>query len=236
MKASRILAAAALLAWTVPAAGAPARASRPTRAHPTCPEGQAATLTGHPFLPWRCLGPGEELDPPPPAAPAPSTATAAAAKAPPKGKTDKARSTPKDLTGRWEGLLVYGPERFEILWEVRASKGGWLVSFGMKDYYSHGKQTYQAELRPGKRPGVFSAEVELPPYADRLKATVLFAPNPDGADFDRRVELTYDGRPVRHAILLTRDGKDRIRFAYEDPALEGRRIEGELTRTQRESL
>ncbi len=233
MKASRVLAAAAFLAFSVATADAAApRSSGPTRAHPICPEGQEASLTGHPFLPWRCLAAGEALDPSPPAA---STAAVTASKAP-RTKTDKARSSPKELAGRWDGLLVYGAERLEILWEVRQSKGGWFVSFGMKDYHSHARQLYQAELKAGKEPGTFSAAVELPPYADRLKATVRFSPARESGDFDRLVELSYDGRPVLHRILLVREGKDRLRFAYEDPAMNGRKIEGELTRTERQSL
>lgn len=232
------LGAAAFLSLGLAASSAAAapRPARAVRAHPTCPEGQAATLTGHPFLPWKCLGPGEALDPPAPEPVSVSTPSAAL-KHPGKAKLDKARSSPKDLAGRWEGILIHGVERLEVLWEIRPKgKEGFFLAFGMKDYHSHSKITYQADLKPGRVPGVYTAVVEFPPYADRLKAEIHFGPVPESGDFDRFAELAYEGRPALHRLLLSRSGKDRIRFRYQDPAPESRPLEGELNRTERPAL
>ncbi|MBI5883322.1 MAG: hypothetical protein HZB91_09490 [Elusimicrobia bacterium] len=228
-----VLAAACLLAGLASAVqGQELRA-------PRCADLSVGAFNGHPFIPLDC--PENLEDRPDTGAPL------AGSDLPPK-KADKKLSDPGPLLGKWEGVVVFGNLRYEVFAQVEKVKGRTLEAvFQVKNYRTYGETAVYAKARPRWSRGKYDAEVRLLFWDGRakpLKAGVRLGGLPaaaaEASRFDRVAVVSYEGKQGQHLVFLKPDGADRIVFQYEDRsgffASEPIRVEGVLTRSQRDTL
>lgn len=197
----------------------PAAAQKPG---PRCRQGAKPSFSGQPFTPVACpKGPPAVRDAAPPAAPEPLA---------PK---DQGKLTLDALVGRWEGYVVYGGSRYEVVWDIKkkGKAGAFAARLETKDYQLLNKNALVAEFKPAG-PGTYAGTVALESLpGSALEATLKLGEPSGGGAFDRELLLLYKERPGQR-LRLTLDGRKKARGEYTDLAQPEPPVLGELTRTR----
>jgi hypothetical protein len=196
---------------------------------PRCSNGQPPKLSGDAFSPVEC-----------------STAALSAAALPdvPVASSKDAKTSLKDLDGRWEGGLVHALGRYAFLLTVKTSWGGKTeLTLDIKELQFRERLTDRLALVPGKVRGVYEAVLtsSLAPNASLNGGAVIGAPgrpeSPKDAQNARQVDLLF-ANGASHRIFLTVMGKNELRLrAYSAvPGAPLQTFETILARSKREAL
>jgi hypothetical protein len=156
---------------------------------------------------------------------------------------DAARPARQGLSGRWEGVLPIGMDRYDLFWEVkrRGKSDSWDVRFETRNIRMLDHKIFTATLK-AKAQGEYSGPARLQNLPDSpLQAAVTIgtppAPTPGADTYDQDILIQYKGRPGGHRLRVAAVGKDKLRFLYWDLTQPGGEpVPGELARSAKTSL
>jgi hypothetical protein len=208
---------------------AAALAAASAQAAPRCYNGQAPKLSGDAFSPVECSS---------------KTLTAVALPDLPVSSSNDAKTSLKDLDGRWEGGLVHGIGRYAFLLTVKTSWGGkTALTLDIKELQLRERLTDRLALVPGKVRGSYEAVLtsSLAPDASLSGGAVIGAlgqpESPKDAETARQMDLLFVNGAA-HRIFLNVMGKNELRVrAYSAvPGAPLQKFETILARSKREAL
>ena len=196
---------------------------------PRCSNGLAPKLSGDVFSPVEC-----------------STAALSAVALPdlPVSTSKDAKTSLKDLDGRWEGGLVHALGRYAFLLTVKTRWGGKTeLTLDIKELQFRDRVTDRLALLPGKVRGSYEAVMtsSLAPQASLSGGAVIGAlgrpESPTDAANARQLDLLFVNGAA-HRIFLNMMGRNELRVrAYSAvPGAPLQKFETILARSKREAL